>query len=133
MENDWLISSDVNGKITKYEYNSDNSIKRIRHPSGSIEDFEYYPQGWLKSSKLIKKNTEMAYKVYEFMGEATITTLTHPNNVTLTSTYDENGEIALRKRLGFSTEKIQHTEHAKIISQGDSVSISLCRLFLFIR
>ncbi|CAG2191759.1 unnamed protein product [Mytilus edulis] len=121
MENDWLISSDVNGKITKYEYNSDNSIKRIKHPSGSIEEFEYYPQGWLKSSKLIKKNTEMAYKVYEFMGEATVTTLTHPNNVTLTSTYDENGEITLRKRLGFSTEKIQHTEHAKIISQGDSI------------
>ncbi|CAC5402582.1 unnamed protein product [Mytilus coruscus] len=121
MENDWLISSDVNGKITRYEYNIDNSIKRIKHPSGSIEEFEYYPQGWLKSSRLIKKNLEIAKKLYNFMGEALITTITHPDNVTLTLTYDENGETALRKRLGFSTEKIENTEHATIISQGDFI------------
>lgn len=124
MEHDWLISSDVNGKITRYEYNTDNSIKRIKHPSGSIETFEYYPQGWLKGWRLMKNNTEMVKKKYNFMGEATITTITYPNNVTLTLTYDENGEIALRKRLGYSTEKIQNTDYSKIISQGDSVSMT---------
>ncbi|XP_052094770.1 uncharacterized protein LOC127730411 isoform X2 [Mytilus californianus] len=121
MDNDWLISSDVNGKITRYEYNSDNSIKRIKYSSGSIEEFEYYPQGWLKSIELITNGTQMANKVYTFIGEAIITTLTQPDNVTQTLTYDENGEIALRKRFGFSTEKIQNTEHDKIVSQGDFI------------
>ncbi|VDI13273.1 Hypothetical predicted protein, partial [Mytilus galloprovincialis] len=121
VDNDWLISSDVNGKITNYEYNSDNSLKRVKYSSGSIEEFEYYTQGWLKSIELITNGTQMANKVYTFMGEATVMTLTQPDNVTLTLTYDENGEIALRNRFGFSTEKIQRTEHDKIVSQGDFI------------
>lgn len=132
MDNDWLISSDVNGKITNYEYNSDNSLKRIKYSSGSIEEFEYYTQGWLKSIELITNGTQMANKVYTFMGEATVMTLTQPDNVTLTLTYDENGEIALRNRFGFSNEKIQRTEHDKIVSQGDFVSINICEENFFI-
>lgn len=132
VDNDWLISSDVNGKITNYEYNSDNSLKRIKYSSGSIEEFEYYTQGWLKSIELITNGTQMANKVYTFMGEATVMILTQPDNVTLTLTYDENGEIALRNRFGFSTEKIQRTEHDKIVSQGDFVSINICEENFFI-
>ncbi|XP_063421722.1 uncharacterized protein LOC134706588 isoform X2 [Mytilus trossulus] len=121
MDNDWLISSDVNGKITNYEYNSDNSLKRIKYSSGSIEEFEYFTQGWLKSIELIANGTQMGNKVYTFKGEATVTTLTQPDNVTLTLTYDENGELALRNRFGFLTEKIQRTEHDKTVSQGDFI------------
>ena len=123
------MAAEIDGQTTRYEYSPQGFLSAVTHPGGRREEFQYTSKGHLKSRAIIERKENVAEIKYTYDGRAQVTRTLHPDDISVTYTYNELGNIASAHRKGGPKEKFITTMNTRSIYEGDAVSIvyqSIC-------
>ena len=117
------MSITKHGKRTEYDYHQSGYIKSVSYPDGLKQEFEYTAEGYLRSRTTIEDGKSLGQMEYTYDGNAKVTRQINPGDKSITSTFNELGNLAASHKKGTLKETFVNTLKTRSIYEGDSVRL----------